>query len=223
MVFFMKPVAIIFMGPPGSGKGTQVQLAQQKLGFPIIATGQLLRDMREEPSAEGRSIREAQDAGKLVPTHLVSDLVVKKTRELLKKEKGVMFDGSPRTLYEAERLLAALKPLVDRMLVVVLDVPKEKILQRILSRWSCEGCLRSLSGADDPEKACLACGGKIVKRTDDTPEVIEKRWEEFRFRTLPVIEYLDRQGFTVHVDGSLSVPVVADEIERKLSAWLQSP
>jgi len=212
----------MFMGPPGSGKGTQANAAQERWGFERIETGALLRKMRDDPSADSQRVKALMDAGHLAPPPLVADLVIRETRSILGSGKGIVFDGSPRTLYEAERLRAALmEDHINRVLVVVLDVPKPETIHRILRRWVCTGCTRPAPKADTVPGVCAACGGTFARRADDTAEVMKKRWEEYAFRTLPVIQYFERQGLAVRVDGHRSIPEVTEDVQRRIEERLQ--
>lgn len=215
------PPVVMFIGPPGSGKGTQAQAALERYGLERIETGALIRSMRDDPSPIARRVTELYDAGRLSPPPLVADLVVREVRRILKRVKGIVFDGSPRTLAEAERLLAALKEdRLNRVLVVVLDVLKPETIKRILRRWTCVQCKRPESVRELKPETCEACGGVLTRRSDDTAEIMEKRWEEYTFRTLPVIEYFERRGLAVRVDGARPIPDVTREVQRLLEERL---
>ena len=214
------PPVVMVMGPPGSGKGTQAQAALERFGMERIETGALIRSMRDDPSPLARRVTELYDAGRLSPPPLIAEFVIREVRRILQSGKGIVFDGSPRTLAEAELLLAALKEdHVERILVVVLDVPKPETVERVLQRWICVDCTRPISSPSTPE-ACRACGGKFTRRPDDTADVMENRWEEFTFRTLPVIEYFERRGLAVRVNGSRPIPEVTKDVQQLLAERL---
>jgi adenylate kinase len=138
-------------------------------------------------------------------------------RRIISQGQGVIFDGSPRTLFEAEELLKALPPEARRRaLVVFLDVPKPETLHRITRRWVCAGCRNATPNADNVPQACAECGGKLERRPDDTPEVLDTRWEEYVFRTLPVIEFLGRQGLVARVNGHQPPSDVTDDVRTVL-------
>jgi len=208
---------IMLMGPPGSGKGTQASALQERFGFERIETGAMLRAIREGPSPAARRVRELMDAGQLAPPPLVADFVIREARRIRGGGKGIVFDGSPRTLAEAERLFAALrKDRIDRVLVVVLDVPKPETLRRVLQRWICEHCQRSGPLRESTPEICDACGEKLVRRPDDTADVMEKRWEEYAFRTLPVVRFFERRGLVAHLNGDQPIPEVCAAVAAQV-------
>lgn len=211
---FLRPV-VFFLGPPGSGKGTQVAAVKRHFGFEGIDTGSILRDLSKEDSPRGRQLKAFTDTGRLAPPPMVVQLVTDHILKFLREGKPVALEGSPRTLREAEILLDALRADgTGGMLVVFLDVPKPQTVQRILERWICEGCKRSTTLPVNTSEGCTDCGGKLVRRADDTAEVAEKRWEEYTFRTLPVIRFFDRQGLVARVNGDRPIPEVTSDVLR---------
>ncbi|TSC73002.1 MAG: adenylate kinase [Parcubacteria group bacterium Gr01-1014_38] len=207
------PPVVFLMGPPGSGKGTQVAALEREFGFEGIDTGALLRALSKEDSSVGRRVKALMDTGRFAPSPLVAELVTGRVRRFLREGKAVALEGSPRTLHEAEVLLSGLRADgMNRVLVVFLDVPKAQTVQRIMERWVCEGCQRSTMLSADAPEGCADCGGKLVRRADDTPEVAEKRWEEYTFRTLPVIRFFERQGLVVRVESHRSISEVTHRV-----------
>jgi len=216
------PPVVMFMGPPASGKGTQAQALLERGGFERIETGSILRQMRNDPSPIAKEVIEYVDAGKLAPPPLVAELVIREARKLLRSGKGVIFDGSPRTLFEAEVLLRALQDDgIQKIIVVALEVPKPASLERVLLRWVCTSCRRASALPPGGSPVCSACGGTLERRKDDTAEVLEKRWEEFTFRTLPVIEFFARHNMVIRVDGHRPVPEVTADVQRALDAFFR--
>lgn len=209
--------AIFLMGPPGSGKGTQALAVENAFGFKRFETGGALRRLAGEDSPLGRRTKAFIDAGRLAPPPLVAEIVVREAERHLESGQSVVFDGSPRTLFEAERLVASLgTDRVGRLLVIVLEVPKPETVKRIVSRWICTGCTRPTVPVLETVKACRACGGRLVRRPDDTEAVAERRWEEYTFRTLPVIAFFERRGLVARVDGHQSIPTVTDAVISKV-------
>lgn len=209
------PPVVFFMGPPGSGKGTQVAAVKRHFGFEGVDTGSMLRAMSKEDSPRGRRIKDLIDAGRFAPPPLVAEIVTDQVRRLLRGGKPVALEGSPRTLHEAEILLDALHADgTDRMLVIFLDVPKPQTVQRILERWICEGCKCSTTLSVDTLEGCADCGGTLVRRADDTVEVAEKRWEEYTFRTLPVIRLFERRGLVARVNGDRPILEVTNAVQQ---------
>lgn len=202
----------MFMGAPGSGKGTQARFVQERLGFERIETGKILRSMRTESTEVAKMITAIIDAGTLAPPPIVVEIVVGKTKEILARGNGVVFDGSPRTLYEVEALLAELgKDHVGKILAICLDIPIMNARERLLVRMVCEKC--NTPAIVGTEK-CQKCGAQLVKRVDDVPEAMENRWEEFKYRTQPVINYLDSLGLSEHIDGARPITEVAEDVEK---------
>ena len=215
---------IMIMGPPGSGKGTQALELHQRYGFEQIETGAIFRQISTEASAEGRELKARMNAGRFASPLFAARLVIGEAERLLKRGKGIVFDGSPRTLHEAELLLAALRrKRAARILVIFLEVLEQETVRRIVNRWACEGCEHLSPGAAESPEACAACGGKLMRRADDTVEVAKERWEEYTFRTLPVIQYFERQGFVVRVDGNQSLQDVSVETKQRVAEFFGFP
>lgn len=224
------PPVIILMGPPGSGKGTQARSLRERYGFETIETGAIFRRLSAEASPAGRQLKALLDAGRLASPPFAARLVIGEAQRMLKRGKGIVFDGSPRTLREAELLLEALvrkrKPRrfvggtrVPRLLVIALDVSEQETVKRIVNRWVCEGCERPSPDSGASLNACAACGGKIVRRADDTALVAKRRWEEYAFRTLPVIRYFERLGCVVRVDGNRPPSSVSAETGARVAEF----
>lgn len=185
-----------------------------------VKTGTMLRALGATASARGRQIKELIDAGHLAPPPFVADLVIRELRRVLRRGKGVVFDGSPRTLHEAELLLAEFsRERAARVLVILLEVPKEVTVYRIMNRWVCEGCARPSHGTEESLEVCAACGGKLVRRADDTAEIARKRWKEYVFRTLPAIRYFERQGLVMRMDGTRPLPDMFAAIQQRVAEF----
>jgi adenylate kinase len=203
---------IMFMGAPGSGKGTQARFVQERLGFERIETGAILRSMRNETTEVAKMVIKMIDAGDLAPPPLVAELVIGKTKEILARGNGVVFDGSPRTLYEVEELLNELgKDHVGKIMAICLDVPIIDARERLLIRLVCGKCN---TPATNSKKNCERCGAELTKRKDDDPEAMENRWNEFKYRTQPVVNYLDSLGLSEHIDGARPIEQVAEDVEK---------
>jgi adenylate kinase len=208
---------VTIMGPPGSGKGTQADIVERDFGFSRIETGAILRAMRHEDSERARKITEIIDAGLLAPPPIVADLVIEKTLELLREGKRVIFDGSPRTLYEAERLYEVFeKNSLSHLVVISINVPKEETVARIVNRLVCSKCKSVVTGTEDmlQNGTCDTCGGTFKRRADDTPEIMKRRWQQFLFRTEPVINYFRSLNIVHEVDGSGSIEAIAKDVAK---------
>lgn len=203
---------IMFMGPPGSGKGTQARLVQQSFGFERIETGAILRAMRNENTPIAKMVTEMIDAGNLAPPPLVAQLVIENAKKILSQGNGVVFDGSPRTLFEVEELLKELnKDYAGKLLTIALRIPIDNARERLLIRLVCKQCN---TPATNNQTKCSNCGGELVKRADDDSVAMENRWDEYNFRTLPVINYLDSLGLVEQINGARSVEEVAKDVEK---------
>ena len=177
---------LVFLGPPGSGKGTYASRVMAKAGIPQISTGDLLRNAVSEGTPLGKEAESYIKSGNLVPDSVVIGLV----DERLKGDdcqKGFILDGFPRTIEQAK----ALNGIADIEMVVNLVVPEEIIVTRLSSRISCKACgevynIRTLPPKE--EGKCDKCGSELYQRKDDTPEVIRERFEVYAKQTAPLIE-----------------------------------
>lgn len=217
-------MVVILLGPPGVGKGTQGALLEQRLGWERVATGDVLRSAVREGSELGRKAQRYMDAGDLVPDSLVVALV----RELLEElppERGVLFDGFPRTPAQAEALDEVL-PDVGRRVdgVVLLEAPDEVLVKRVSGRRSCPGCDRVYNVHFDPpitEGICDGCGERLVHRKDDDEATVRHRLQVYRELTEPLVAYYEKGDPPVlRVDGDGTVEAVGDGVLEALRTEL---
>ena len=212
---------LIFLGPPGSGKGTQAVMVAKKFGVPQISTGEILREAIEQKTDLGNEARECVEGGKLVPDDVVLLLVEERTT---RKDcrAGFILDGFPRTLRQAEgleRILAGRAEALD--VVVFIDVSDESIVARLSRRRVCTGCGALYNLHSDPpadEGLCDKCGGKLEPRVDDTPGTVRTRLEVYRRDTLPLVEHYESEGLLRRVNGEGSVDEVFNSILKELEA-----
>ncbi len=211
---------VILLGPPGVGKGTQGVLLAEGKGFKHLATGDILRANRREGTALGQEAQKYMDAGELVPDDLIVAMV-KDTLAGLPADQGVLFDGFPRTVPQAEALDGALDELgrqVDR--VVVLEADDEVLVKRISGRRSCPDCgavYNVYFNAPKQEGVCDKCGGELVHRPDDNPETVKNRLDVYKAQTEPLIRfYEDREGVMARIPGEGGM----DEIQERIRAAL---
>ena len=217
--------AILIMGPPGSGKGTQSKLLVDELGFAYFSMGNTLREFAKMDTDLGREIKDTIDQGIIVPDHITKDIIREKFKNFLDKP-GVVFDGFTRTIGQDEDLKTLLKENgVVNFKVFFLDVDKEKLLARLSSRKTCPNC-QAIYLPGSPEydtEICKVCGHKISIRKDDQDIAsIEKRFDEYMLKTKPVKEYYEAHGLLTHIQGDKSdqaeesIRLVHEEIIKKL-------
>jgi len=205
---------VILLGPPGVGKGTQGVLLAEGKSWKHMATGDILRANRREGTPLGQEAQKYMDAGELVPDELIVAMV-KDTLAGLPAEQGVVFDGFPRTVPQAEALDEALRDLgrqVDR--VVVLEADDEVLIQRIAGRRSCPNCGSVFNVYMNPpaqDGVCDKCGAALVHRPDDNPDTVRNRLNVYAAQTEPLIRfYQGRSGVMAEIPGEGSV----EEIQR---------
>ena len=202
---------IVLLGAPGAGKGTQAEFLAEELGVPHVASGDLFREALKGDTPLGRQARSYMDRGELVPDAVTIAMV----RERLQQpdtERGVILDGFPRTVEQAEALdqiLAEDGRHVD--LAVFINVRPEVLVQRLSGRWICQDCQGVYHTLHNPPQvvgSCDACGGALYQRTDDRPETQARRIEVYLQQTAPLIDYYRNQGRLVEVDGEQDIAAV---------------
>jgi len=182
---------VIFLGPPGAGKGTQAQLLKERNGFIQISTGDLLREAVKNQTELGKLAKQYMDEGKLVPDDLIISLIKEKLQEYA--DKNIIFDGFPRTIPQAESLDNLLSHLNKNLDAVILfKIEDEEVVKRLTGRRVCPSCGAVYHMIYNPPKIdeiCDKCGAGLIQRDDDKEEVIRKRLEVYHQQTKPLIEY----------------------------------
>jgi adenylate kinase len=207
---------VIFIGPPGAGKGTQAEVISREQGIAHISTGDILRKNVAEQTDLGKAARDYMDAGKLVPDDIIIGMMEKRLGEK-DCRKGFILDGFPRTVPQAE----ALEELLRRMgilldAVILFQAPDEVVIRRLSARRVCRSCgaiynVRSKPPGEDDR--CDKCGGGLYQRDDDREDVVKNRLDVYKRQTAPLIGYYREKGLLVEVDASReSAEVVADII-----------
>lgn len=206
---------IVLMGCPGAGKGTQSAKMQDKFHLYHISTGDVLRAEIAKGSELGKKIAGIINKGNLVPDALMISMlenIVKST------DKGIIFDGFPRTVAQAEALDSMMKRLNRKVThVIMITLPEEEIISRITSRRQCKKCGEIYHvDPSSPLPTCKACGGELYTRADDTAERVKHRIDVYHQETLPVKDYYKNSGVYKEVDGHQTPDQVFAEISNIL-------
>jgi adenylate kinase len=210
---------ILFMGPPGAGKGTQAERIVEKIGVPHISTGDAFRLAMKQGTPLGVKAKEYVDQGLLVPDDVTNGIV----RERLQQgdcEQGFLLDGFPRTLAQAEALDGMLSEMgrsIDH--VINLKVDRSLLLARLTGRRICKSCGATYHVLFNPPKqegVCDKCSGELYQRSDDTEEKVGTRLDEYISKTAPLLAYYDGKGTLREVDGEQEIDLVTSEIVSRL-------
>ncbi|MCK9357131.1 MAG: adenylate kinase [Dehalococcoidia bacterium] len=210
---------IVLLGAPGAGKGTQATVLSKTFGIVHVASGDLFRRALEEKTELGLKARSFMEKGELVPDEVTISMVLERIRKP-DCRKGVLFDGFPRTLSQAQALdsrLAGERKIVDR--AVYIEVPEDELVKRLSGRWICRKCQTPYHEVSSPPAVagrCDACGGELYQRADDKEETVRERLKVFFSQTVPIVDYYDRQGKLVRVDGNLKIDEVSAGIIKAL-------
>ncbi|MDR3606587.1 MAG: adenylate kinase [Oligoflexia bacterium] len=209
----------IFLGPPGSGKGTQAKKLMDKRGWPQLSTGDMLRSAISKGTQLGVAAKGFMDRGALVPDDVVIGLIAERI-QAADCSKGFILDGFPRTIPQAEAL--------DRMLgeagrkvdwAVLFEIPDADLVRRLSGRRTCLNC-GAMYHVDTlrPQKAdvCDKCASKLVQRDDDRPEVIQKRLAVYHSQTAPLADYYRNQGKLKLLDATQGFDAVTEAVEKAL-------
>ena len=211
---------IIFLGAPGAGKGTQAAIVAQELNMVHIASGDLFRQALEQGTELAIQAKSYMEKGMLVPDPISIRMVLERI-SAPDCEFGVIFDGFPRNLQQAEALdkaLAQQAKSIDK--VVYIKVSKEELLKRLSERWICRRCQAPYHAINSPPKVwgkCDKCGGELQKRPDDTVQTVKKRLQVYFAQTAPLIDYYAQSGKLLEVDGEGNI----DEVRRRIVVALQ--
>lgn len=208
---------LLFLGAPGSGKGTQSERLRNRLGIPQLSTGEMLRQTVVANADLGQRVKEYLDRGALVPDDLVTCLVRGRITQPDCKS-GYILDGFPRTVAQALALDDVLKTLKSHLDVVCeIMVPEDVLLQRLAGRWLCKQCGASYHLEFRPPHQpgiCDVCSGALYQRPDDTLETAQRRLQIYRQETLPLVKYYRKQGILKTIEGVGTV----DEIETRITS-----
>jgi adenylate kinase len=208
------------MGLPGAGKGTQAEKISEKYNIPHISTGDMFRLAIKEGTDLGKKAKSFMDQGELVPDEVTIGIV----KERLSKDdcsKGFLLDGFPRTIAQAEalhNLLSDMKESIDFVLHV--DVPEEKLVERLTGRRICPTCGATYHVMYNPpqlEGICDKDGTTLMQREDDTPETVKNRLAVNIKQTQPLMDFYNDKGYLVTVNGDQDIDLVFSDIQAKIT------
>ncbi len=200
---------LIFLGPPGAGKGTQAVMVAEKYDIPHISTGNMLRAAMQEETELGVKAKAFVDAGNLVPDEVVIGIV----EERLQKEdcqKGYILDGFPRTVEQAK----ALDGFASINAAILVDVDDDNLIKRLAGRRTCKDCSATYHIFTYDKDTCDVCNGEIIQRADDKEETVKNRLKVYHNQTSPLIGYYEEKGILKKVDGMLPIEEVLEDIIR---------
>jgi len=211
------PVRLVFLGPPGAGKGTQARELARAHGVPQVATGDMLREAVSAGTPLGLAARSFMDRGALVPDDVIVGLIAERLGKPDAKQ-GFVLDGFPRTIPQAEaldRLLRELGVTLDR--VVYFDVPEAELLRRLTGRRVCPACGATYHVVSAPprrEGVCDRCGAGLVQRSDDSEATVRHRLKVYADQTAPLLDYYRGRGLLATVGGEGTIEAVQAAIRR---------
>jgi adenylate kinase len=208
--------ALIFLGPPGAGKGTQAKRLARRYGIPHLSTGDMLREAVAQGTELGRQAKPIMERGELVSDALVIAMV----EERLAKpdcDSGCLFDGFPRTVPQAIQLDEMLvQRYAEKPIVIEFRIDPDRLLHRLSGRWTCSVNGETFNIYDAPPKVPGICdfdGGDLIQRPDDRPEVVSERLAAYERQTRPLSDYYCKEGVLEVVDAGASL----DEVSRAVN------
>lgn len=219
---------IVLLGPPGSGKGTLAADLIRLYNFEYVSTGDIFRHNIREKTSLGLNASEYIHAGQLVPDHVTIAMIADHLKQP-RTGSGILFDGFPRTVVQAEALDRMLMQMQTELhMVINLVVSKETVVERLSNRRLCVDCGRGYNLVSLPSKVpdiCDQCGGDLIQRADDRPETIRTRLEHYRDSTKPLIAYYQEKAILTSIDNEGSIEAytqrAADAIAKaqRMGKW----
>ncbi len=218
------PKIYTLLGRAGCGKGTQAKLLMEKFSLIYIGSGELLRSRAKQNDFSGQKTSIVLNKGELMPTSLVFMLWINKLEKIKKAAdpnfKGIVFDGVPRKLIEAQLWKEALNwyEWGKDVKAILVDISREEAFNRLTKRRQCAKCgqLIPFVGAYKNLVVCDKCNGELMVRLDDTPEAINLRLDLFDQEVMPVVDFFEQEGLLVKVNGEQSIEEVQKEILEKI-------
>jgi len=208
------------LGAPGAGKGTQADILSQEMNLPHIASGDLFRQALEKRTGVGLLAKSHMDKGGLVPDEITIKMILERIDQP-DCASGCLFDGFPRTLQQAKALDKALRGqgrTIDK--ATYIEVPDEELVKRLSGRWLCRACQTPYHITNSPPETpgkCDRCGGELYQRSDDREETVKERLSVFLAQTVPILDYYEKQGKLIRVNGNMEMQGVARQIISALT------
>ncbi|MBU4339232.1 nucleoside monophosphate kinase [Patescibacteria group bacterium] len=212
---------LIILGPSGSGKGTQAELLARKFNLKMLDGGEYLRKILSSKSKESKRVAEKMNKGNLAPTDIIRDWMKMQifSRPI---SRVLIFSGQPRMLGEAKLALKWFQESGRGIpLVIFLKVSNREVLKRLEKRYICAKCKKVYTLDAPPKKFCKICGGKIIKRADDTPKLIKNRLAYFKIQVAQTLKFFKKKGILIEVNGEQSVVETHKEIVRKIGDYFK--
>jgi|Deesub1362A_J573_1020465.scaffolds.fasta_scaffold03529_6 adenylate kinase len=210
---------LVFLGPPGAGKGTQAKKLSEEFKWPHISTGDILREAVSKGTELGRKAKEYMEKGELVPDKVVIG-IIKDRLKLEDAQDGFILDGFPRTINQAQSLDEVLKEEGNSLdSVLYFEVSEEEVVKRLTGRRTCSKCGAIFHLIYNPPKnsdICDLCQGKLIQREDDREETVKNRLKVYLSQTVPLIDYYKEKGVLREIDAGKSEDEVYQEIKRVL-------
>jgi len=212
----MNRAKVVFLGAPGTGKGTQAKKLSAKFGLPHVSTGDILRDAVKTGTEQGLKEKAVMDRGDLVPDEVILGIV---ENRLVKPDcaKGFLLDGFPRTLVQAE----AFDKWDSVNCAIQIDVPDDVLVKRLVLRRTCPLCAAMYHLEYQPPRSqgvCDKCGTALVQREDDREDVVKSRFQVYMEKTEPLIGYYRQKDVLHNVNGNRDVETVFSEIVQIVEA-----
>ena len=214
-----KKMHLVFLGAPGAGKGTMASMAAKKFNLSHLSTGEILRQEIKKGSELGLKVKKVVESGVLVNDELVAKILKENIKA---SRKGFILDGYPRNLKQAEmldKILAELK--IDFLKAIFFEIEKEELVRRLSSRLYCSKCGATFNGYTEslkPKKEgkCDSCRAELIKRKDDSVEVIEKRLGVYEEETKPLIDYYAKEGLLIKINANKGIKENFSQLKKVL-------
>lgn len=212
---------LLFLGPPGAGKGTQARELAREWGVPQVATGDMLREAMTAGTPLGRAAKQYYDRGELVPDDVILKMVAERFAQP-DAAQGFILDGFPRTIAQAEGLAAMLDRLghnVDS--VIYFDVSEPELVRRLTGRRLCRACQTPFHVVSAPPKragVCDKCGGELYQRVDDSEATVRNRLGVYERQTAPLLDYYRERGLLRTVSGEGAIDKIRQALREAAGA-----